>query len=481
MMGQSAPPQSDLFVHGFSLEARVRRDHPLRQVEAMVDFDFVAAEVEHLYGGTGRESIPPPTILKLMFLLFFYNVRSERELMATLPAQIDWLWFLGFAINTPIPDHSVLSKARRRWGVDAFRRFFERVVQQCCDEGLLEGGTVFCDSSLVDANASVDSIVTAACIRLDDQTDAAGAGEAKGYSTSDLDAAVVSKRGSGPARPRYKTHRAVDGSGVVTSTMVTPGDVNEGSLLSELIDQHEANTGDVVRTAVADSQYGSTENLLACSDRGIQPHMNVRGQMRNIAAERGVFDQSAFKYDEHTDTFTCPNGATLSRAGKPDQWGLAPYNARQRDCAACPFKSQCTSSSKRTVRRHVRHEDVQQAIKRASSAAARRDLRKRQWLVEGSFAQATRYGLKRARYRGLSNVAIQDALIAAIQNILLLCRCSNRPKARAVALRLPVFHSFSIQPLLSRMAAFIAAATAYLIGMLRSACPESPYALSNPA
>ena len=73
-------------------------------------------------------SVPPPVILKMMLLLIFYNVRSERELLATIPERLDWLWFLGFDLDSEIPNHSVLSKARTRWGAEAFKLFFERIV-----------------------------------------------------------------------------------------------------------------------------------------------------------------------------------------------------------------------------------------------------------------------------------------------------------------------------------------------------------------
>jgi transposase len=435
MMGQQEWPQRGLFYHRFDLEQRVRADHPLRAVERLIDFRFVCTEVEDLYGSVGRESVPPPIILKLMFLLFFYDVRSERELMATVPERLDWLWFLGFDIDTPIPNHSVLSKARHRWGAKAFETFFRRIVVQCRDLGLVEGEKIFCDSSIVDANASIDSIVTAACVRLDDSACESSAPEPKGYSTTDPEAAVVSKRGSGPARPRYKTHRAIDQSGVITATILTPGDVDEGRRLDDLIEEHQNNTGTAVKTAVADSQYGSAENLLACHDRGIQAHMSVRGAMHNPAAERGLFDKNDFIYDRDTDTLICPNGERLRRHGKPDPWGVLRYNAAPRVCRQCPIKSQCTTATRRTVRRHLRQDELTRIVANASTRQARRDLRLRQWMLEGSFGQATRYGLKRARYRGLISASIQDFLIAAIQNILFICRCTgNRRKAASAAL-----------------------------------------------
>src|SRR4030042_1041806 len=116
MMGHQPPPQPKLFYTGFHLDKRVRRDHPLRKISKVIDFDFIYKEVAEKYGENGNVSVPPPVLLKLMLLLVFYNVRSERELMETLPERLDWFWFLGYDFYGEVPNHSVLSKARSRWG-----------------------------------------------------------------------------------------------------------------------------------------------------------------------------------------------------------------------------------------------------------------------------------------------------------------------------------------------------------------------------
>ncbi|MBL7225406.1 MAG: transposase [Desulfobacteraceae bacterium] len=111
-------------------------------------------EVKDSYGYKGNVSVPPPVILKMMLLLILYNVRSERELISTIPERLDWLWFLGYDLEDEIQDHSVLSKARTRWGVKAFKNFFERIVWQCVKACLIDGRKVFVDASLIDADAS---------------------------------------------------------------------------------------------------------------------------------------------------------------------------------------------------------------------------------------------------------------------------------------------------------------------------------------
>ena len=159
MMGQQTGIQPKIFYHHMNLEQRVPRTHLLRRIQEQIDFNFIYAEVRDTYGGNGNVSIPPPVILKMMLLLVLYNVRSERELMETIPMRLDWLWFLGYDIDSEVPDHSVLSKARARWGVEAFRGFFERMVWQCVEAGLVDGRKIFVDSSLVDADASNNSVI----------------------------------------------------------------------------------------------------------------------------------------------------------------------------------------------------------------------------------------------------------------------------------------------------------------------------------
>ena len=159
MMSYQPPPQEKLFYTGVHLDKRMRRNHPLRAINKRIDFDFIYKEVKDKYGSNGNVSVPPPVILKLMLLLVFYNVRSERELMETMPERLDWLWFLGYDLDTEIPNHSVLSKARKKWGVETFKKFFEMIVWQCVEAGLVDGSKIFIDSSLIDADASNNSVV----------------------------------------------------------------------------------------------------------------------------------------------------------------------------------------------------------------------------------------------------------------------------------------------------------------------------------
>ena len=137
MMGEHKN-EPQLFSYAVNLEKRVRTDHPLRRVAGLIDFKFVREEVAHFYGSKGNVSVDPEVIMKMMFLLFFDDVASERELMKIIAERLDYLWFLGYGLEDEIPDHSVLSKARTRWGEEVFERLFVRTIEQCVAAGLVE-------------------------------------------------------------------------------------------------------------------------------------------------------------------------------------------------------------------------------------------------------------------------------------------------------------------------------------------------------
>jgi len=425
----------------------VRANHPLRQVKKLVDFDFIYQEVAPFYGVNGNVSVPPPVILKLMLLLIFYNVRSERELMATLPERLDWLWFTGFDLDDDIPDHSVLSKARSRWGTAAFKHFFERIVCQCVEAGLVDGSKIFMDSSLIQADASNNSIIALNSLnsqlnrhyreleaRLEEQAEGCkGSGKLNKthLSTTDPDASLVSQ-GKVRSQLSFKVHRAVDEKAeVITATAVTSGAVNEGHLLPDLIEQHTENTASQVEVVVADSQYGTTHNYLECHDRGLKAHISPFHEVRSGI---GMFADEAFTYDPEDDVYLCPGGQRLKLARYLRHRETFQYQGKAKICKACDLKDKCTGAKTgRTINRHLRHDEIQLMREKAQSSGSKKDLKTRQHLMERSFARAVRYGFKRARWRGLWRVEIQEYLTAAIQNIMTLIKDVKEP-GRAISL-----------------------------------------------
>lgn len=457
MMGKQPPPQEKLFYTGIHLDKRIRKNHPLRGIDNVIDFEFVYNEVKDKYRNNGNVSVPPPVILKLMLLLVFYNVRSERELMETLPERLDWLWFLGYDLDTEVPNHSVLSKARKKWGVDVFKKFFERIVWQCAEAGLVDGSKIFVDSSLIDADASNKSVVDTQSLkrylnrsyqelenRLDIEEDPRKG--TKNYrkvnnryiSTTDPDASIVRV---GKSKLRYHTHRAVDPAAeVITATEVTTGDVNEAHRMDALMEMHQENTESKLETVVGDSKYGTIDNYLSCHAKGVKAHIpDLKRKQAQSGLRNGVFGSDTFIYDKETDTYECPAGNRLERKKLHEARQSIDYGALKSECDKCELRPQCTKNKAgRTVKRHLQQEALDQMRRLSESAQSKRDIKTRHHLMERTFARAKRYGYKRSRWRRLWRVQIQEYITAAIQNIDTLIRYG---KGGGAALAMEIVHA----------------------------------------
>ena len=141
-----------------SLEELVPSDHLVRHLAEVLDLSWIRKATTEAYSHTGRPSIDPVVVAKMMLLGFLYNISSERQLAREIQVNLAYRWYLGYDLNEAIPNHSVLSKARRRLGVEFFKSLFEYVVTCCSKEGLISGENLLIDSTIVQANASLDSI-----------------------------------------------------------------------------------------------------------------------------------------------------------------------------------------------------------------------------------------------------------------------------------------------------------------------------------
>jgi transposase len=296
MMGQPQQSAAKLFHVGFNLEERVPADHPLRRIAAVVDFSFVRPLVADLYGYNGHVSLDPALVLKLLFLCHYENLRSERELLRQLPLRLDWLWFCGLDIDDAIPDHSVLSKARRRWGEQRFERIFEQVLRLCVQAGLVGGQTAHADSTLLRASAALDGRVPRQLwTQLEAAADPAaaepkspddagpsapvpGPDKLNGRLVSPVDPdAATSTRKTGGTTLGYRDHRLIDDqAGIITATVATPANRDDGAMLPELLTRSQRYTHRLPDEAVGDSMYGSQANYALLASLGIKAYLKKR-------------------------------------------------------------------------------------------------------------------------------------------------------------------------------------------------------------
>ncbi len=111
----------------------------------MVDFSFIRPLCRPFYSHTGRPSVDPVVLFKMLLIGYLYGITSERRLARELSLNLGYRWFLGYDFDQPTPDHSVLSKALARFGPEVFETFFRRSIDLCREAGLLEEGPVYVD------------------------------------------------------------------------------------------------------------------------------------------------------------------------------------------------------------------------------------------------------------------------------------------------------------------------------------------------
>ncbi len=139
MMGQQQ--RTDSLFYYFRLEDQIPEDHLLRLIDRHVDLSFVRERLKGLYSSTGRPSIDPEVLLRLLLVGNFYGITSERRLLEEVKMHLAYRWFTRLDLDQEIPDHSTFSKNRhgrfRQSGI--FREIFEEIVRRCLEAGLVEG------------------------------------------------------------------------------------------------------------------------------------------------------------------------------------------------------------------------------------------------------------------------------------------------------------------------------------------------------
>lgn len=420
--------------YNVSLDKLVPQEHLVRQLAKVLDFGWVRAETAEMYSHTGRPSIDPVVICKLLLLGYLYNIRSERQLMREAQVNLAYRWYLGYDLDEDLPDHSILSKSRRRLGMSLFEKLFSFILQCCQDAGLVRGENVLVDSTIVEADASLDSIrklhyrpdeywqqleqVAEKDCASDEHDPPLGQRRPRAtrvcdtsYSATDPDASLHRRPGKQTCMA-YKTHFMADAhKGVVTAVTASSSAVDDTSPIPQLVEQHERQCGPM-RRIVGDHLYGSEDCLGYLQERSVETVIRPRqGGNRH-----GGLDKKVFTYDPQTDTYDCPGGKTLRRRRTHRQQRKAIYSCDAGQCTSCPYRTECVASPRADAVRHVTRFDspyVERAEASCASGHGRRLLKQRQTCMEGLFGEGKNWhGLNRARLRGLAKMRMQALLTA---------------------------------------------------------------------
>ncbi len=452
----------------FSLDNVVPANHLVRRVAAAVDFEFVRGLVHWRYSHTGQPSVDPVVLFKLWLLGYLFNITSERRLCEEAGLNLAWRWFLGYELDEPIPDHSVLSKARRRFGVKTYEKFFARIVQLCESAGLVQGDVLFVDSTLTKANAASQGLRSRSLVQqlrrpqefvndlwvVNDRPDPDPVAEKhrtaelkhrsrrprgrdsrrsaiNEYSLSpvDPDAQTFRKPGMTPILG-HKTHFLVDGgrATIITAVEARGACEADGNAVGTLLDKHRAVVGRSARELVGDRGYGSEAALQMCVERNVQPLLGVRASTN----PHGGLNRTAFTYVAGRDLYICPQGKELRRAGENIARRQTVYKPLRGSCRHCPIRVQCvpTATADRVITRRWDADLVEEMQARFATRRGRTLLRQRHIVSERINADAkAKHGFAKAQFRGRAKMQIQALLTAATLNLKKLA--GRRPKAHS--------------------------------------------------
>ena len=276
MMGQH--DRSEALFYYFRLEDQVPETHLLRLIEKHISFAFVREKLKASYSDTGRPSIDPELLLRILLIGYLYGITSERKLVEELRMHLAWRWFTGLGFDQEIPHHSTFSKNRhgRFQESKLFEELFEQIVKQCVEVGLVQGKHLSVDGSFVEANAAkesripreqlaeaaqVNQTVRQYLVELEQQNPTEEpVHQQDQVSTTDPDSTYATKGGT-PARLGYYDNYLVDNhSCVIVGVQATAARMSQETVAAQdMLTRFTQWQGREPESVAADTTYGNGE------------------------------------------------------------------------------------------------------------------------------------------------------------------------------------------------------------------------------
>jgi transposase len=437
MLGDRLVMQESLF-YQFRLDDHVPADHILRAIDRFVDLDGFRQHLAPFYSTTGRPSIDPELMIRMLLVGYCFGIRSERRLCEEVHLNLAYRWFCRLGLDGKVPDHSTFSKNRhgRFRDSDAFRHVFETVVSRCIEERLVGGEGFAVDASLILADANKQRSVSGA-----EQTDwqelAGGRRAVREYldtldqaawgAASEMAPKFISR--SDPAAQWTGAHKGhaffayadnylIDLKAAVILDVEATRAIRQAEVgaLRTMIERTSDRFGLKPERLAADSAYGSAPSLhWLVETQDIAPHIPVFDKSRR---DDGTFSRSDFQFDEVRNVYNCPGGKTLTTRGTVVNDDQVLYRASKLDCTPCALKARCCPKEParkvpRSIFEHAR--DVARSLIGTESYEQSRRQRKK---IEMLFAHLKRIiGLRRLRLRGPTGAKDEFLLAATAQNL----------------------------------------------------------------
>ena len=456
MLGPKQEAQGALF-YEFSIEDHVPQEHLLRSIDRFVDLSDIHQYLAPFYSHTGRPSIDPELLIRMLLVGYCLGIRSERRLCEEVHLNLAYRWFCRLDLADAVPDHSTFSKNRhgRFRDSDLLRHLFEMTVARCIADGLVSGQRFAADASLIEADANkqnstpkgewdrsaIDPSDAPRAVKeyLDVLDDAAfGAAttvEPKFTSHSDPSSQWTAAR-KGPAFFAYSTNYLIDTDHSVIVDVQATRSIRQAEVGSvrKMLGRVKDQFGLHPERLIADAAYGSGPMLDWLVKRDIKPHIPV---LDHAGRNDGTWSRADFEWDAENNQYICPEGEALKQFRRnysdpnrgPNGKGVAKYQALKRTCQACPSKPKCCPNADARKITREEHEDSRQVardIANTKQYVISMRLRKK---VEMLFAHLKRIlGLGRLRLRGPCGANDEFLLAATAQNLRKLAKIFPAPQ-----------------------------------------------------
>jgi transposase len=447
MMGKQAADQDQLF-YSFNLDDHVPQDHLLRGIDHFLDLSDLRRHLEAFYSHTGRPSIDPELMIRMLIVGYCFGIRSERRLCEEVHLNLAYRWFCRLSLENKVPDHSSFSKNRhgrfRQSG--ACRELFESVLRRCMSEGLVGGEGFAIDASVIKADANRARGMPAAEVNWSDPKRATRAvreylesldgdegSNPKNISLTDPSARWTAAPG-GPAFYAYSTNYLIDvRAGVIVDVEATPAlKSEEVESTRRMLERVEARFDMKPARLIGDTAYGTSPMLnWLVEHKKIEPHIPVWDKSER---QDGSLSRSEFIYDRKLDRYECPAGKFLTTTGRPTSEGTLLYRGSKFDCEVCPLKPRCCPNTPaRKIPRSI-HEAARDVARAVAMTDRYQQSRKERKKVEMLFAHLKRVlKLDRLRLRGRTGAEDEFLLAASAQNLRRMAKWLRPPPLAVVA------------------------------------------------
>ena len=383
--------------HNLSLDDLVSPNDLYRKIEESLDFRFIYDLSKEAYSHTGQPSLDPVVFFKIELVGFLEGIHEDRALERRIKDSLAIRWFLGYDLDEALPVHSTISRTRKdRISKTVYQAVFDHILGICIRHQLVKGHHQSIDSTLLKANACLDSLealqpkVMAHYEKAvgDNPSESSPAVPIPSSKTMRRDQeAKAAKKPGFPGAAYYKASASVDEDcGIITHAQVDDGNKNDSELLQPIVREVKERLnqqGLSFQSVATDKGFYSTENLKYLSDETIIAYMTPR----RLTTMEGDFAREHFYYDKPDDRFICPQGKPLYFRQIDDKLShIRRYRAQEKDCGACPQKALCTKGKARTISFSIYEDLIAEAVKRSESQEAKAFHRLRNIQAEGTFA-----------------------------------------------------------------------------------------------